>query len=93
MMFPDRRQINMFHFMVVGPFLAYIGYMGSQGEPLPEWTFQALLGAGVLAMIYHFMRYNAVEHMILKPAKEQTDQTWNEGFSSVAEPSEEEENY
>ena len=79
--------INVFHFLVVGPLLAYIGWIGVQGQIIPEWTFQVLLGMGVLATAYHFFRYNRrVEGMIV--TNDEKDATFNEGFASVAGPSE-----
>lgn len=82
----NHRMINAFHFLVLGPFLAYIGWAQSQGQPLPEWIWQALLATGILATAYHFFRYNRrVEAMTV--VNDETLATYNEGFTSVAGPS------
>ena len=48
-----RYQINLLHILVIGPFLAYIGYYGKNTS---REVFTLLLILSVIVMLYHGMR-------------------------------------
>ena len=54
MQFDYRSMINVFHMFVIAPLLLYIGWKGDQTE---EQVFNIVIGAGLVAVIYHAYRY------------------------------------
>jgi len=46
--------VNLFHVLLVGPLLMYVGYLG---QKTPEWLSQVLLVTGALVMATHVVRY------------------------------------
>jgi len=68
----DRKIINLFHMAVIAPFLLYVGYLGFQGEAIPDSLFQVMLAAGALAALYHGLLYfGFAENMIVTSEKEE----------------------
>lgn len=50
--------INLFHALIVGPLLAYIGY---NRETTPKMIFDVLLYTGLIVIIYHsFLSYRKI---------------------------------
>jgi len=49
--------INLFHVLVVGPFLGYIAYQNIQLQPIPPAVYYVLLVLVIVMMIYHVYRY------------------------------------
>ena len=51
----SHNQLYLFHALIVGPLLAYIGYKGSQ---TPEAIFKILLVFGIIVILYHGYMYS-----------------------------------
>jgi hypothetical protein len=48
------KAIYLFHALIVGPFLFYIGYMGIK---TPEEVFKILMITGLVVILYHAYMY------------------------------------
>ena len=48
-----RRNVNLFHVLVLGPLLIYVGWFGKKSN---KYIFPLIFGIGVMAFIYHSFR-------------------------------------
>lgn len=49
--------VNLFHALIIAPFLLYIGIAGYLGKRIPSFVFVLLIVLAVLALLYHSARY------------------------------------
>lgn len=57
MSIPYAALINLFHIIVVSPFLAYLYYKRCKNEPLPDSLYTLIIILAFVVLIYHAYRF------------------------------------
>lgn len=66
--------INLFHILVVAPFLLYVAFV--RGQLMP-WVFQVLVGLGIVILVYHL-------YSLMKKIHAQSPSAWINAIHVIA---------